>query len=185
MAALLAALLCLAACAAEPAQQKSDQREASAPAPPELDTAKAPDAASPKRILRIGNGTLESFDGYTQGEFEVTIEDWTEAFGEYSPLAIVTLTNLETNEQRLGIGGSLAPRGDDRCSDTGFRSSSGDIFPDELSDLREVITHPMPAEAQGNDLYEIVLIANGTDSITSWEGCLNSVVARGLINWQE
>lgn len=130
---------------------------------------------------RTATGTLISADGQTTGRVEVEIENVTDGFGETSPLATVQFFDLTTPYSHVTPGGSLAPRGDDPCFDTGIRSAGGSIVPAQDGTATAV----MPAEAEGNLLYEIVLHLDWTQVDAEIEPCMQPVVARARLTWDD
>lgn len=172
---LCLAVLVLSGCASEPSNGAGSSPQNHTPP-----TASEAPASSAQETLPTATGTFVSLDGQTTGGVEVTLEPFTEPDGSETQIATIRLTELHTPYDRLGVGGSTSPRGDDRCFDDGLRSGDGDIHPGT-----ENLTTNMPAETLGHSLYEVVLIVNGEHSSSGWSECMNSVIARAPLTWSE
>lgn len=165
--------LTLSACATGP--NEVDQSAAADPAPP--DAGEKTTLSSDEQ--RSATGTFTSVDGQTTGRVVVEVEDMTDDLGVADPIATVKFFELATPYEYLTAGGSLAPRDEDSCFDSGFRAGGGRIVPDENGSATAI----MPADAEGNYLHEIVLHLDWTQVDAETEPCMQPIVARAPLTW--
>ncbi|NLA65191.1 MAG: hypothetical protein GX862_04570 [Leucobacter sp.] len=123
--------------------------------------------------LQYATGDFISPDGRITGEVKIAV---TEVNG--LRLADLEFVNLSAPYETLGIGGSLAPRGDDPCFDAGLRASAGE-WPVTTTSI------PMAMEISSGSriLHEIVLY----ESFYNYENehsCTHLVVARAPLTWE-
>lgn len=167
----IVALLLLSGCmSATP-----DSAEPTAPTIEEVQETEAP--AEPVQPS-TATGTFNSDDGQTTGRVEVTLGALTEPD---ALLATVNIYDLVTPHEHVTVGGALEPRGEDPCFDTGFRSSGGIVVPEGNGSA----TTTIPAEAEGHTLYEIVLHLDWTQIDSENEPCMQPVIARAPLEWDD
>lgn len=130
---------------------------------------------------RSATGTFTSIDGQTTGRVEAEVKIMSDGSGLTASDATVRLFDLVTPYEHLSTGGALAPRGDDPCFDIGIRAGGGIIVPDENGSATTI----MPTEVEGHELYEIVLHLDWTQIDPETESCLQPVVARAPLTWND
>lgn len=130
---------------------------------------------------RTATGTFTSIDGQTTGRVEVASKRATIGSTTTDTDATVSFFDLATPYSHLTAGGALVPRGDDPCFDTGTRAGGSMIIPDVDGSATTI----MPAEVDGHRLHEILLHLDWTQVDTETETCLQPVVARAPLTWND
>lgn len=130
---------------------------------------------------RSATGTFTSIDGQTTGTFEVDLKVLAGSDELEASDAKVRLFNLAMPYEYITVGGSLEPRGEDPCFDVKTRAASGQVFPDESGSAAAI----MPGSVQGFFLYEIVLYLDHTQVDSETSSCINEVVARAPLTWND
>lgn len=159
----VAAVILLAGCASAPA---SDEARRSAPQ------------------HRTASGVIASPSGDVSARFEAEVlipATQLDGEGAASPVATVEFFDFTLPYDRVSVGGSLYPRGDDECFDAALRSGGGEIVPDAAGSA----SAKLPFDAEGYELYELVLHLNYTQVDPGTTGCMEPVVARAPLAWEE
>ncbi|NLB46183.1 MAG: hypothetical protein GX814_00230 [Microbacteriaceae bacterium] len=123
--------------------------------------------------LQHATGEFSSPDGQITGTVDVTV---TETNGQR--FANLEFVNLSAPYDIVNFGGSLEPRGDDQCFDSGERASTG-----EWPVTTTSIPLAMPVSVGSWTLHEIVLY----ESYYNYENeyaCTHLVVARAPLTWE-
>jgi hypothetical protein len=125
------------------------------------------------RQLQHAHGVFTSQDGQITGEVSVNV-----VLDNGRRFADLDFTGISAPYDVLGVGGSLAPRGDDPCFDAGLRASSG-----EWSVVDSNIPMAMEISDGSQILHEIILYESHYYG-DSEHGCVHTVVARAPLLWE-